>query len=144
MGARAVAYAKPPKHLGKAARSKRRRLARVQEALGARAWITECDLASFAVYCTAFERWIAAVDNWRDHGIRFDDIAILNVSNIKDVYRSNRDYWNGKMASAILRAKKKGKFVLDVDVSDRRQTNRRFLMDEIDKLPIKIKRYRQS
>ena len=107
-------------------------------------WITECDLAAFAVYGTAFERWIAAVDNWRDHGRWFDDIAILNVTNIKDVYRSNRDYWNGKMASAILRAKKKGKFVLDVDVSDRRQTNRRFLMDEIDKLPIKIKRYRQS
>ena len=73
----------------KAARSKRRRLARVQETLGARAWITECDLASFAVYCTAFEGWIAAVDNWRDHGSRFDDIAILNMTNIKDVYRSS-------------------------------------------------------
>ena len=73
-----------------------------------------------------------------------DDIAILNISNIKDVYRSNRDYWNGKMASAILRAKKKGKFLLDVDVSDRQQTNRKYLMDEIDKLPIKVKRYRQN
>ena len=144
MGARTVAYAKPPKYLGKVARSEWRRLAGVQEALGARAWITECDLASFAVYCTAFERWIAAVDNWRDHGSRFDYIAILNMTKIKDVYRSNRDYWNGKMASAILRAKKKGNFVFDVDVSEGRQTNRKYLMDEIDKLPVKVKRYRKN